>query len=105
MRFSRIPKMRYKSIEGPALQIKAIHKDLKKRLRRMGTAYLLLLLRSENCNCMRCRRNHLISCETCGDENIGETGRSLYVRVKEHLARSRNSEPRSPLGTHREQET
>ncbi|KAJ1350521.1 hypothetical protein KIN20_006322 [Parelaphostrongylus tenuis] len=34
---------------------------------------------------------------------IGETGKPLCIRVKEHLAGKRNSDPKTPLGTHKEQ--
>uniref|UniRef100_A0A0K0DAP6 GIY-YIG domain-containing protein n=1 Tax=Angiostrongylus cantonensis TaxID=6313 RepID=A0A0K0DAP6_ANGCA len=40
---------------------------------------------------------YLISCGTCGDEYIGETGRPLCIRIKEHLDGKRKARQ----GTHR----
>ncbi|KAJ1359872.1 hypothetical protein KIN20_038414 [Parelaphostrongylus tenuis] len=54
-------------------------------------------------DCMRSGTIYLISCEACGDEYIGETGRPLCIRVKEHLTGKRNYDPKTPIGTHREQ--
>ena len=42
-----------------------------------------------------------IQCSICGDVYIGETGRVLGIRMKEHLACKRRSTPLSPLGKHR----
>ncbi|VDM54378.1 unnamed protein product [Angiostrongylus costaricensis] len=36
-------------------------------------------------DCMSSGTVYLISCKACGDEYVGETGRSLCVRIKEHL--------------------
>ena len=42
-----------------------------------------------------------ITCRLCGDEYIGETGRPLHVRIREHLDGLRKSKMLTPLGTHR----
>ena len=44
---------------------------------------------------------YLISCNNCEDEYIGETGRPLCVRIKEHLDGKRRIRRNTPLGTHR----
>ncbi|KAJ1369498.1 hypothetical protein KIN20_030974 [Parelaphostrongylus tenuis] len=44
-----------------------------------------------------------ISCKASGDKYIGDTGRSLYTYVKEHLADKRLNRLKTPLGTHKEQ--
>ena len=44
-----------------------------------------------------------ISCKACGEEYIGETGRPLHVRIKEHLEGKSKIRPSTPLGTHRAQ--
>ncbi|VDM56083.1 unnamed protein product [Angiostrongylus costaricensis] len=44
---------------------------------------------------------YLISCNNCGDEYIGETGRPLCIRIKEHLDGKRKLRRSTPLGTHR----
>ncbi|KAK6751288.1 hypothetical protein RB195_002958 [Necator americanus] len=46
---------------------------------------------------------YLITCQLCGAEYIGETGRSLCIRVKEHLDGLVKSKTSSPLGAHRRQ--
>ncbi|KAK6734614.1 hypothetical protein RB195_018044 [Necator americanus] len=46
---------------------------------------------------------YLITCQLCGAEYIGETGRSLCIRVKEHLDGLVKSKSSSPLGAHRRQ--
>lgn len=45
----------------------------------------------------------LISCKGCGEDYIGETGRTLCVRIKEHLDGKRNIRLSTPLDTHRAQ--
>ncbi|XGW16426.1 hypothetical protein V3C99_001696, partial [Haemonchus contortus] len=52
-------------------------------------------------DCMASGVIYLITCEACGDEYIGETGRPLVCRIKEHLAGLKNSRPETPLGDHR----
>ena len=42
-----------------------------------------------------------ITCLSCGDTYIGETGRPLCVRIKEHLDGLNKSRPFTPLGQHR----
>ena len=42
-----------------------------------------------------------ISCRKCGDDYIGETGRPLNVRIKEHLDGKARSRISTPLGCHR----
>ena len=44
---------------------------------------------------------YLISCKTCGEKYIGETGRPLWVRIKEHLAGKSKLNDVTPLGSHR----
>ena len=44
---------------------------------------------------------YLIMCDICGDEYIGETGRPLCVRIKEHLDGKRKIKENTPLGAHR----
>ncbi|EYC02517.1 hypothetical protein Y032_0099g3160 [Ancylostoma ceylanicum] len=44
---------------------------------------------------------YLITCQACGDQYIGETGRPLYIRVKEHLDGKTRSRISTPLGVHR----
>ncbi|KAK6736167.1 hypothetical protein RB195_019066 [Necator americanus] len=46
---------------------------------------------------------YLITCQLCGAEYIGEIGRSLCIRVKEHLDGLVKSKTSSPLGAHRRQ--
>ena len=46
---------------------------------------------------------YLITCQTCGDQYVGETGRPLCVRVKEHLDGLEKSKLSTPLGAHRRQ--
>ena len=44
---------------------------------------------------------YLITCKLCGHEYIGETGRPLCSRIKEHMDGMRKSKVSTPLGTHR----
>ena len=46
---------------------------------------------------------YLVTCQLCGSEYVGETGRPLCVRVKEHLDGMRRSRVQTPLGAHRMQ--
>ena len=41
--------------------------------------------------------------EACGERYIGETGRPLYVRIKEHLVGRLRAKTNTPLGLHRAQ--
>ena len=52
-------------------------------------------------NCMGSGVIYLIRCQICGEEYIGETGRPLRLRMKEHLDGLRRSIASTPLGTHR----
>ena len=52
-------------------------------------------------DCMTSGTIYLISCRTCGDEYIGETGRPLCVRIREHLDGKLKSRTSTPLGAHR----
>ena len=48
----------------------------------------------------RVRTIYLISCNTCGHEHISETGRPLYIRIKEHLDGKQKTRLSTPLGAH-----
>ena len=54
-------------------------------------------------DCMSKGTVYLISCKACDGNYIGETGRPLCVRIKEHLAGKRRSALNTPLGSHRVQ--
>ncbi|KAK6728747.1 hypothetical protein RB195_006038 [Necator americanus] len=54
-------------------------------------------------DCMVSGVVYLISCKTCGDQYIDETGRPLCVRIKEHLRGMKQSNAATPLGVHRRQ--
>ena len=54
-------------------------------------------------DCMSSGTIYLISCNTCGHEYIGETGRPLYIRIKEHLDGKQKTRLSTPLGAHRAQ--
>lgn len=41
-----------------------------------------------------------LECLPCGDLYVGETGRVLAIRVKEHLADERRQKLATPLGKH-----
>ncbi|VDO96898.1 unnamed protein product [Heligmosomoides polygyrus] len=45
---------------------------------------------------------YLITCTECNEEYIGETGRPLWVRVKEHMDRLRRCQISTLLGEHRQ---
>ena len=45
-----------------------------------------------------------LECLSCNAVYIGETGRMLSIRVKEHMANKRKGNPGSPLGKHRIEE-
>ena len=44
---------------------------------------------------------YLITCTSCGDTYIGETGRPLCTRIKEHLDGLSKGNVATPLGMHR----
>ncbi|VDL65011.1 unnamed protein product [Nippostrongylus brasiliensis] len=44
---------------------------------------------------------YLITCQSCKEEYVGETGRPLCVRVKEHLDGLRRGTLSTPLGEHK----
>ncbi|VDP33937.1 unnamed protein product [Heligmosomoides polygyrus] len=44
---------------------------------------------------------YLISCQACGEEYIGETGRPLHVRIKEYLDGKEKLRASTALGYHR----
>uniref|UniRef100_A0A7I4YQ85 Reverse transcriptase domain-containing protein n=1 Tax=Haemonchus contortus TaxID=6289 RepID=A0A7I4YQ85_HAECO len=52
-------------------------------------------------DCMRAGVIYEIRCQACGAEYIGETGRPLRTRIKEHLEGLRKSRTQTPLGMHR----
>ena len=54
-------------------------------------------------DCMISGTVYRISCKTCGYEYIGETGRPLCVRIREHLVGKVKAKQDSPLGAHRTQ--
>ena len=41
-----------------------------------------------------------IQCQKCGKEYIGETGRNVKVRIKEHLDYVKNKNVKQPTGAH-----
>ncbi|EYC00721.1 hypothetical protein Y032_0113g366 [Ancylostoma ceylanicum] len=44
---------------------------------------------------------YLITCQSCGDQYIGETGRPLCIRIKEHLDGMTRSRITTALSGHR----
>ncbi|XGW05005.1 hypothetical protein V3C99_015857 [Haemonchus contortus] len=52
-------------------------------------------------DCMTPGVIYLITCDLCDEEYIGETGRPLCVRVKEHLDGLNRARVETPLGAHR----
>ncbi|KAK6740014.1 hypothetical protein RB195_008467 [Necator americanus] len=52
-------------------------------------------------DCMISGVVYRITCRLCGDDYIGETGRPLCIRVKEHLDGLAKSKTFTPLGAHR----
>ncbi|EYC11772.1 hypothetical protein Y032_0049g1762 [Ancylostoma ceylanicum] len=52
-------------------------------------------------DCMISGTIYLVTCQACGDEYIGETGRPLCIRIKEHLDGLSKSKTATPLGAHR----
>ncbi|KAK6764997.1 hypothetical protein RB195_025075 [Necator americanus] len=54
-------------------------------------------------DCMVSDVVYLISCKTCGDQYIGETGRPICVRIRERLKGMKQSNAATPLGAHRRQ--
>ncbi|EYC13370.1 hypothetical protein Y032_0044g948 [Ancylostoma ceylanicum] len=52
-------------------------------------------------DCMMSGVVYLITCRTCGDEYVGETGRPICVRIKEHLDGLNKSKISTPLVRHR----
>ena len=55
-------------------------------------------------DCAKAGVIYQIVCRTCNSAYIGETGRMLAVRLKEHLAGKRRSNMLTPLGKYRVQE-
>ena len=56
---------------------------------------------SRDDDCMISGTIYLITCQACGDEYVGETGRPLCIRIKEHLDGLCKSKSSTPLGIHR----
>ena len=52
-------------------------------------------------DCMVAGVIYIITCLSCGDTYIGETGRPLCCRIKEHLDGLNKSRTSTPLGSHR----
>ncbi|EYB90672.1 hypothetical protein Y032_0216g2377 [Ancylostoma ceylanicum] len=52
-------------------------------------------------DCMVSGVVYLITCQSCGDQYIGETGRPLCIRIKEHLDGMARSTMTTALGGHR----
>ena len=52
-------------------------------------------------DCNRVGVVYQLECLTCNDTYIGETGRTLAVRLKEHLASKRRGSLLAPLGRHK----
>ncbi|KAK6749479.1 hypothetical protein RB195_001844 [Necator americanus] len=52
-------------------------------------------------DCTNIRVIYQIECLTCNAIYIGETGRMLNVRIKEHLAGKRRGSSMTPLGSHK----
>ncbi|EYB96817.1 hypothetical protein Y032_0146g2521 [Ancylostoma ceylanicum] len=54
-------------------------------------------------DCMVSGVVYLITCQSCGDQYVGETGRPLCIRIKEHLDGMARSSMTTALGGHRRQ--
>ncbi|XGW05094.1 hypothetical protein V3C99_015904 [Haemonchus contortus] len=54
-----------------------------------------------NGDCTQRGTVYQLQCSACDEIYIGETGRMLGIRVKEHLAGKRRGSPFTPLGRHR----
>ena len=52
-------------------------------------------------DCMTSGAVYLITCQSCGDTYVGETGRPLCIRIKEHMDGLNKSKISTPLGMHR----
>ncbi|EYC04498.1 hypothetical protein Y032_0087g2047 [Ancylostoma ceylanicum] len=52
-------------------------------------------------DCMISGTVYQISCKVCGENYIGETGRPLCLRIREHLEGKRSLRKSTPLGAHR----
>uniref|UniRef100_A0A7I4XWM4 Reverse transcriptase domain-containing protein n=1 Tax=Haemonchus contortus TaxID=6289 RepID=A0A7I4XWM4_HAECO len=65
------------------------------------TPHCIICSNGRGGDCMTSGVIYVITCNLCGDEYIGETGRPLICRVKEHLDGLKKSRPKTPLGDHR----
>ncbi|WKY04401.1 hypothetical protein Q1695_005417 [Nippostrongylus brasiliensis] len=65
------------------------------------TRQCLVCLTGKEGDCMVSGVVYLIKCTVCNGEYIGETGRPLGERVKEHLGTLRRCDISEPLGEHR----
>ncbi|XGW03988.1 hypothetical protein V3C99_015267 [Haemonchus contortus] len=69
--------------------------------RRCQTPSCVICPSGKEGDCMISGVVYLITCQLCGEEYVGETGRPLCIRIKEHLDGLKKSRKSTPLGDHR----